>query len=315
MDPKQNQEEQTTVVTLEEEPKPEDKEEQNLEEENNQNLEEEDPKPEEKAKAEEEENLGVEVVLESSGETSEKEPRKNFGKRIQKMNEKIEVAEQGEQKANDELKKEKARNAELQDQVRIQNLALTKKDGVTDPHGPPDPEKFDGGEFDPEYRKQLNAYQDARQDARMDERFNKKVEEVEGTARVRQVQNATDHALEQKQEVHYERAAGMGATDYYDTEDKVISVLGKPAVNTIIKSIPNAHTILYYLGKNPSKAEEIADSLKSDPVTGINDIAVLGTKLKLNKITKHVRDPDKELEGGNPASPKKLRGPAGATYE
>lgn len=313
MDPKQNQNEQTTVVTLEEEPKPDEEEGKTPEEEENKNLEEEDPKPEDKAK--EEEDLGVEVVLESSEETSEKEPRKNFGKRIQKMNEKIEVAEQNEQKANSELKTAKDRIAQLEDQTRIQNLALDKKDNGNDPNGPPDPDKFDGGEYDPEYRKQSNAYQDARQDARMDERFTKKVEEVEGTARQKQVQNATDYALEQKQEIHYERAAQMGATDYYDTEDKVISVLGKPAVNTIIKSIPNAHKILYYLGKNPKKAEEIADSLKSDPVTGINDIAVLGTKLKLNKITKHVRDPDKELEGGMPASPKKLRGPKGATFE
>ena len=310
---KQNQNEQTTVVTLEEEPKPDENEDQNLEEEKNQNLEEENPNAEEKAK-EEEENLGVEVVLESSGEASEKEPRKNFGKRIQKMNEKIEVAEQNEQKANDDLKKANDRITQLEDQNKIRNLADQKKVDVTDPNGPPDPDKFDAGEYDPEYRKQLNAYQDARQDARMDERFTKKVKEVEGTARERQAQNATDYALEQKQEVHYERAAQMGATDYYDTEDKVITVLGKPAVNTIIKSIPNAHTILYYLGKNPKKADEITESLKADPVTGINDIAVLGTKLKLNKITKHVRDPDKELEGGTPASPKKLRGPAGATY-
>jgi len=320
MDPKQNQDEQTTVVTLEEDEKSDQDDGQNLEQNDDQNSEQDDGQAQEEedqsgeTKTEEEENLGVEVVLESTEEASEKQPRKNFGKRIQKMNEKVDVAEQGEQKANEELEKQKARNADLEDQVKIQRLALEKKDNSKDPNGPPDPENFDAGEYDPEFRKQLNAYHDARQDARMDERFNKKVEEVESSARVKQVQNATDYALEQKQEIHYERAAQMGATDYYDTEDKVISVLGKPAVNTIIKSIPNAHTILYYLGKNPKKADQIAESLKADPVTGINDIAVLGTKLKLNKITKNVRNPDEELEGGRPASPKKLRGPKGATY-
>lgn len=314
MEPKQDQDEQTTVVTLEGEPKPEEEEGKTPEEEENKNLEEEQPKPEDKAK--EEENLGVEVVMESPGETSGKEPRKNFGKRIQKMNEKIEVAEQGEQKANDDLKTANETIAQLRDQTRIQNLALDKNGTATDPDGPPDPEKFDAGEFDPEYRKQLYAYQDARQDARMDERFNTKVKEVEGTAREKQAQNATNFALEQKQVDHYERADKMGAKNYYDTEDTVISVLGKAAVNTIIKSIPNAHKILYFLGtkRNAAKLEQIADSLRADPVTGINDIAVMGSKLTVNKITKHVRNPDEELEGGTPASRKKLRGPEGATY-
>lgn len=316
MEPKQDEDEQTTVVTLEEEPKVEPEGDQTPEKEEVQKPDEDD----QKGKAEGEgEDLGVEVVLESTEDTPEKEPRKNFGKRIQKMNEKIDVAEQGKQVADDKLQKANEEIVQLKDQNRIQGLALEKKDTAMDPGGPPDPEKFDGGEYDPEYRKQFNAYQDARQDARLDERFAKKVKEVEGTAREKQVQNARDYALEQKQEIHYERALNMGVTedDYLGREDNVITVLGKPAVNTIIKSIPNAHKILFFLGTkgNVKKLEQIADSLKSDPVTGINDIAVLGTKLKLNKITKHVRDPDKELEGGMPASPKKLRGPPGATFE
>jgi hypothetical protein len=321
MGQEQDQDEQTATVTLDEKPKVDQENVENLEQidgqvleqDDGQGQEEDDQKGETKA---EEEDLGVEVVLESSDKAPEKETRKNFGKRIQKMNEKIDVAEQGEQKANDKLQKANDRIAQLEDQNKIQNLALDKNGQGSDPNGPPDPEKFDAGEYDPEYRKQLNAYQDARQDARMDQRFAKKVQEVEGTAKERQVQNARDYALEQKQEVHYDRALNMGVPkqDYYDTEDKVIAVLGKAAVNTIIKSIPNAHKILYYLGKNPKAVEEIADSLNADPVTGINDIAVMGAKITVKKITKHVRDPDKELEGGTPASSKKMRGPPGATF-
>ncbi len=322
MEPTQDQGEQGTVVTIEEEATGDQEDSQNLEQEDGQKTEKEDGKDQEEdgQKVEpkaEEEDLGVEVVLDSSDESPEKEHRKNFGKRIQKMNEKIEVAEQNEQKATDDLQKANDRITQLEDQNRIRNLADQRGD-VPKPIGPPDPEKFDGGEFDPEYRKQFNAYQDARQDARQDERFAKKVKDVEGTAQERQTQNAKDYALEQKQEVHYERALSMGVTekDYYDREDSVVSVLGKPAVNTIIKSIPNAHKILFFLGTkgNAKKLEQIADSLKADPVTGINDIAVMGSKLTVNKITKHVRNPDEELEGGRPASPKKLRGPPGVTY-
>ena len=160
MDPKQDQQEQSTVVTLEEEPKTDQEEDQNLEKTDDQNAEQDDSQTQEvdeKGESKAEEDLGVEVVLESSGEAGEKEPRKNFGKRIQKMNEKIEVAEQNEQKANSELKSAKERITQLEDQNKIRNLADQKKADVTDPHGPPDPDKFDGGEYDPEYRKQFNA--------------------------------------------------------------------------------------------------------------------------------------------------------------
>lgn len=325
MDPKQNQSEEgdsTSVITIEDDSANDQDDGQNLEQDDDQRLEEDDQNPDledpkDKGKADdEEEDLGVEVVFASSDDDPKEPKGKNFGKRIRKMNERIEVAEQGKETANTELQTAKDQIAQLENQNKIQALALTKKEDVPDPNAPPDPDKFDAGEYDPEYRRQMNAYHDSRNDARVNKLFDTKLEEADKSARQNQVDNAKDYALEQKQEIHYERALNMGIKkqDYFDTEDKVVAVLGKRAVNTMIKSIPDAHKALYFLGKNPERLEQISESLQADAVRGIYDVSVLNSKLSINKITKAARDPDRELEGGTPASPKKKRGPPGSSY-
>jgi len=212
-----------------------------------------------------------------------------FQKRIGKLNARNVVSEEKASEASAALILEQEKNKLLSLALDQQNEAKVLK--------APDPDDFDEGVSD---RKYIDANREYNQSFIASE-----VEKH--TANISAQQNsqpAIDTELRTKQEQHYEAAAKLGARDYADIEDKTIEILGKETVNHLIKNSDNSPAVLYYLGKNPHEAEEIAELIKTNPVRATLQLGRLEAELKIRPKGKDesAPNPDDELEGGSPSS-------------
>jgi len=239
----------------------------------------------------------TEIVLEGD-DGSQPVDQNNLGirKRINKLNAKVSDANDGRDTANSELAAEREKTKLLQ-------LALQQqKEQPAKPSGPPDPLDYDGGASDPKYVAGLTDY-------------------TNGLVRAEMAKHApqpeapkTDVELVKAQTSHYEAADKLKLSDYEAVEEVAIGILGRDTVNQLISQTTNSHLIMYHLGKDPAKAERIADQIKRNPIKGVMELGALAANLKATKVKRNqAPNPDGELEGSKSPS-KGTRGPSGAVY-
>lgn len=106
--------------------------------------------------------------------------------------------------------------------------------------------------------------------------------------------------FDERVEDHANRASKLKVADYDETEDKAIEVLGPVLSSEIVRKLPRSETVMYYLGKNLAKAQEIADLLTTDPVSATLALGRLEAELKVQPKTQRQLEPDTPLEGGSP---------------
>lgn len=244
-----------------------------------------------------EEETEVEIVLDGEEEGSRPDSN-NLGirKRINKLNAKVSNAQDGQATANAELENERQKN-------KLLELALEQKNAKAAPSGPPDPLDFDDGARDAKYVEALHGY-------------NRQFFQSEMAKHTESQPVPASKDLEVKQTQHYEAAEKLGIKDYDDVEDQAIGILGMDTVNQLIGAEPNSPQILYYLGKNPNTAQEIADLLRSSPIKGVMKLGALSARLKVAPKAKRNQapNPDDELESTT-SSHSKYKGSRGATFE
>lgn len=232
----------------------------------------------------EENQQTVEVVREGK-EGSQPDKQHGIRKRINKLNTKVSTAESTASDAQAELVRE-------QEKTKLLTLALEQK---TSSAAPPNPVDFDDGARDPKYVKALQDFNRPLIAAEV-ERQTKKLPAVQP--------DNTD--LERRQTRHYERAEKLGAKDFNETEDKAIAILGNEVANHLIRNSDQSHMVLYYLGKHPDEAEEIARLIETNPIKATLQLgrleAELNVKPKAN--SEPTPDPDAEIAGGTPSAGK-----------
>lgn len=246
----------------------------------------------------------VEIVL--SGEDGPQPAKSNVGfrKRLRREKVKFEAEHDARTSAEDRGRIAATDLATLKQKNELLQLALDQKPAA----GPPDPNDFDDGAKDTKYVEALHEYN----------RGFFKSEMEQHTAAQPPPAPGPDRALERAQTAHYEAAEKMKVRDYPEMEAKVTAIFGQAYVDQIIKDVDNAHNVLYFLGKNPDEADDIADLL-STPGSQVKAVAKLGAlsaraHLKVKRNT--APDPDDELEGASVSrSGKNQRGPKGATFE
>ena len=123
-----------------------------------------------------------------------------------------------------------------------------------------------------------------------------------------------NNLLHVAKEKHYLQATKLAVPDYEETEDKVIEIFGEDLIGEIILRSESPTKLLYFLGKNLKKAEEIYEDFQTDPFGASMRLGKLEDKIKVKPKSKITPDPDKELEGGGAGTSKKPRGPKGATF-
>jgi hypothetical protein len=212
-------------------------------------------------------------------------------KRAKKLTGKVEASTKRADRATEDL--EAAR-----EQIKILRLAVEKNQSAPDPTEP-DPEDFDLGHEDPEYRKALRTFNafETRKTVEKSLEAQEKQRQQEAIA----ARNAAK--LEENAEAHYRRAAKLNVKDYGKAEDVAIAAIGQSMTNIIINEFEESEHLLYHLGKNPDLAEELVEIAQSNPVKVIRRIDKIITDIKKPaKKTTNSPDPDEPLEGGRPGA-------------
>lgn len=238
-----------------------------------------------------EQDQEFEVVLESTG--SQPKPAKtspiSIGKRINKLNAKVGSAQQAEEKATNELLLERERN-------RLLQIQLEQRQEVQTQPVMPNVDDFDGGAHDPEYVKKFQEYLTATNKIEISRQMQETNQHTVQSNR----QTIQSQELERKQVKHYQRANEIGTKDYAEVEDEAIAILGNGTVNQIINNFEDSHILLYFLGKNPDKAQAIAEKIQTNPIQGVAELGALRSQLKIKPKTKITPNPDTPLSGGSP---------------
>lgn len=242
-----------------------------------------------KASSEDEVDEGIEVVREIKGSPPKKTDTLPLGvrKRFSKLKAKAVSAQGDVGKANEE-------NAVLRERLKLLELQaeLSKEEPVLNQE--PNPEDFDDGETDPKFLKKQRAFDISTAKAELRKEFADSAKQNVVTEN----QTRKSKQRDQKLEEHYGRVAGMKAKDYFEVEDKAIDYMGEETVKEIIENFDDPHILLYFLGSNQGEAEELVDTIKSNPIRGTAAIGRLQSELMVKPKSKIIPNPDEDLEGG-----------------
>jgi len=107
-------------------------------------------------------------------------------------------------------------------------------------------------------------------------------------------QQAIEEAWTAKQQEYFRRKEAMKAKDFDDAEDTVKDILNVTQQGIIVKGAENPEFVVYALGKNPKKAQELAQI--DDPIDFAFAISKLESKLKI-ATKKSAPPPEKTVKG------------------
>lgn len=219
----------------------------------------------------------VEIVLDGEEEPASNPVPKGFIKRIGKLNGKVDAANQKAEELARELEAERRKAQQLE-------AMLT---GQAKPNKRPRPEDFD---TDEEYEAAAEKYEESIA-ARVVQQH---LARAHQTQQQQTQQKAQQQQLETGLHAHYERAESLKVADYETTEDRAIEVLGNDVAKHIMANTDNSEVVLYHLGKNPAKAQQIAEAISRNPIKGLVDIGVLASRLQVK--TKSSLPPEPETQ-------------------
>ncbi len=261
----------------------------------------EDPEIGEDEDAENTDDQDHEVVHEGRDSQPGKKKRKTWQDRVNRVNLKVDAAQQARDEATRQLQDSQDEVTRLKSQIEVNAQQMAPKK--------PDPDDFDEGAYDPKYIEQKDAYDDHIIDIKVEKRM-AKLTETNSTA-TNQMQ--TTQRVETKRREHYQRADELKASDFGDIEDKAIEVMGQSVVDDIIENIPKSERLVYFLGKNPEEAARIAADMKTNPALAVFNLGKLSSKLTVRPKSRSAPNPDDPLPGSG-VPRKQKRGPRGATY-
>lgn len=195
--------------------------------------------------------------------------------------------------AEAEAEEVRKQQQELQEEVKRLKQAL---DGSKS--GPPNPNDFDGGVYDPEYTKSLNAYNEKV----IEERIAKQLNESQQRTYHEQSQQSQEAETEKALMDHYDRAYKLGVKDYDEAEDAAIEILGEENFKHLARHLDDSEVFAYYIGKNPDVGEKYAEMLRTKPIKALAEIGRLLAQIKRKPKGEPLPDPDEELEGAIPSN-------------
>jgi len=240
----------------------------------------------------------LELVRKTKGSQPKSGDNLGIRKRINQLNQKVETEKQGRTEAE-------IRADILAEQNRVKELRIQELEGAAKQVTKPDPDTFDGGVGDPDYIKQLDAYQEDKLNRMFEDRQKESIEKsTQANAQILQAQQ-----LEKNQARHYENAEKLGLKGYYELENEAIKIMGKDIANGVIADFSEDSPKLFaYLGKNPNECRDLTDLLNTNRVKGIAEIGRLLAEIEVKPKTKPAPDPDEELEGGISGTRKQRKG-------
>jgi hypothetical protein len=184
----------------------------------------------------------------------------------------------------------KAREIELEF-LRLQFEQANKRKSSEDDDAVPTLESC--GYDESEYQKRTLAWQEKRLGRTVREQLGQQ-RQSETVERQRENRNRALLA-------HYERADKLGLADYDEVEAKAAAILGKEIAEELAASDDGASAVLYFLGKNPDKAQDIRDTFDENPALGTLQLGKLMATLQVRPKPK-TTDTDIDSAAGGGAS-------------
>lgn len=114
----------------------------------------------------------------------------------------------------------------------------------------------------------------------------------------RQLQQQFERNRASALEAHYERADKLKVPDYDVAEEKAMELLGRDFVADVAARLPDSEVVLYFLGKNPGKAREIADLAARDPALAAVAIGELKAGLRVQPKGAKTNPPEPDTPAG-----------------
>ena len=219
------------------------------------------------------ENPEVEVVVDGE-ETPAHQVPSGVLKRINKLN-----------RRNADSEAEVAR-------LRQENELLKLAQRQTQPVERPNRMNF---ETDDAYEAALDTYIGQKAETTAKRIVDERLTDTDESRRLADREAAQDRALH----AHYERATKLNVPDFDDAEDAAVEILGQDAAREIITSLDKSELVLYHLGKNTAKAQEIARLLKTNPVKATVSLGRLEAELKIRPKLSNAPEPETKISGGS----------------
>jgi hypothetical protein len=173
-----------------------------------------------------------------------------------------------------------------------------------------EPVEDDFETFD-EYRAALRKYDKAQ----MEQLVQNQTQEALKATQTQTAQTQNEQALGQQIDAHYERSASLKLPDYEEVEEKAVDILGDNVAKQIVANTEKSHLLMYHLGKNPAKAQQLKALIDTNPLKGILEIGELASSLKVKAKGKPAPDPDALVQGGGDVSTNKLKFAKGVRIE
>lgn len=311
----EGKESQSNQGTIDLDPKdvknPDEENDEELSQEDNEDNDESDPNAEEDDSDEEDsdDEGEYEIVLEGDSGLSDKEIKtQKFHDRMNERNAETLKAKESEAKVNAELEAKNRENDLLKQ--------LLDKQGKGVPTGPPIPDNYDQGAYDPKYIEDINVFH-ANQATLQATR---KIMEARTHDEQKKKDDDKKRITEGYYEKHYQRATDLDTKlkkkDYDETEKIALNVFGDAKADFIVETFDNSELIFYKLGKDPAKAKYFSNLLDISPGRALKEMGVFESKIKkVKRKINRTPDPESSARGGFKKSNKGKRGPPGVKYE
>lgn len=235
--------------------------------------------PEEKPEDEQAEGDDVEITLTGEDETPPSTLPKGFKRRLEREKRKTEESKTRADAVaqENELLKVRLKQLEQSRSEPAKRPALVDYDYDEDKHA----EALD------EYYRTL-----ARREVEQVTQSSSQEREQSRQQEQRQAQ------LQDSLKSHYKRAEELGVKDFEETEDAVFDVFGDKAASELIASAgDNSHKLMYWLGKNPGRAQAIWEKLQNNPAAALIELGTLTSKLEIRNKRQPAPAPDPKMDG------------------
>ena len=208
-------------------------------------------------------------------------------KRVNKLNRKVDESKTAVDKTGEEL-------ALARERIKLLELARQQAIPVKS-NKAPDPDDFDGGEYDPNFKKKQEEYNQYLIDQRVEAKFAESTKKAQDEA----LNSNRAKELEGRQRKHYQLANELEIKNYAESEDKALDALGNETVNHIIENFDDSPAILNYLGLNDVKAKQLAELIKTHPIKAVAEIGRISKSLEVKSKSTNAPDPVENLEGSS----------------
>ena len=111
-------------------------------------------------------------------------------------------------------------------------------------------------------------------------------------------QLAAQQAAQAARDAYLDRAEKLNAPDFLEAEEKLLTKWSPEFMNMVISGVPNSEQVIYQLGNDLEKAEEIARKIDENGFSGGYELLQYAAQLGQRTTAVDLPEPDEPITGG-----------------